>query len=145
MIRSSTRYIKKRSYKIFDEDEFLDNIRNSSWWDVYRTDDVDEAVHLLTTKLNSILDTMAPGKTFQTNIKYCPWLGDVPKVLIQERNKAQEIASENKTDENLSRFKKLRNRVTNNLKQDKIKWKKGKLANCKGDSSKLWNNILAVF
>ena len=137
MIRSSTRYIKKRSYKIFDEDEVLDNIRNSSWWDVYRTDDVDEAVHLLTTKLNSILDTMAPGKTFQTNIKYCPWLRDDTKVLIRERNKAQE--------NNLCRFKKLRNRVTNNLKQDKMKWKKGKLANCNGDSGKLWKNILAVF
>ena len=116
MIRSSTRYIKKRSYKNFDEDEFLEKIRNLSWWDVYRTDDVDEAVHLLTTKLNSILDTMAPVKTFQTNTKYCPWLSEDTKVLIQERNKAQEIASENKTDENLSRFKKLRNRVTNNLK-----------------------------
>ena len=116
MIRSSTRYIKKRSYKNFDEDEFLEKIRNLSWWDVYRTDDVDEAVHLLTTKLNSILDTMAPVKTFQTNTKYCPWLSENTKVLIQERNKAQEIASENKTDENLSRFKKLRNRVTNNLK-----------------------------
>ena len=121
---------------------FLEKIRNLSWWDVYRTDDVDEAVHLLTTKRNSILDTMAPVKTFQTNTKYCPWLSEDTKVLIQERNKAQEIASENKTDENLSRFKKLRNRVTNNLKQDKIKWKKGKLANCNGDSGKLWKNIL---
>ena len=142
MIRSSTRYVKKRSYKNFDEAKFLEKIRGLSWWEVYRSEDVNEAVHLLTLKLNFILDEMAPVKTFQTNSKYCPWLSEETKVMMKERNKAQELASEIKTSENIKNFKSLRNRVANSLKNDKLKWQKAKLAKCNNESGKLWKNIL---
>ena len=72
IIRNSTRYVKKRSYKNFDEKKFIEKVRDLTWWDVYQSEDVDEAVTLLTAKLNSILDIMAPVKTFQTNSRYCP-------------------------------------------------------------------------
>ena len=142
MIRSSIRYVKKRSYKKFDETKFLEKIRVLSWWDIYQSEDVNEAVHLLTTRLNFILDNMAPVKTFQTNSKYCPWLSEGTKLLIQMRNRAQDHVSENKTEENINKFKRLRNKVTNSLKNDKIKWQKQKLEKCNNDSGKLWKNIL---
>ena len=56
-------------YKNFDVNKFIENVRNLSWWDIYHSDDVDQAVDLLTTKRNSILNIMAPVKTFQTNSK----------------------------------------------------------------------------
>ena len=58
--------IKKRSYKNFEEGKFLEKIKNTSWWDVYLITDVNEAVQLFTTKVTTILDQMAPVKTFQT-------------------------------------------------------------------------------
>ena len=79
MIRTSTRYVKKRSYKHFDEACFLQSVRNTSWWDVYQADDTNEAVQIFTNKINFILDKMAPIKTFQTTSKFCPWLSEETK------------------------------------------------------------------
>ena len=142
MIKNTTRYVKKRSYKTFDEQIFLERIKNTSWWDVYQTTDIDIAVNLFTSKITFILDQMAPVKTFQTTSKYCPWLSKETKEIITERNNSQKILSENKNVENFEIFKTLRNKVTKHLKNDKLKWQKQKLENCKNDSGKLWKNIL---
>ena len=142
LIRSSARYVKKRSYRNFDQEDFLARIRSTSWWDVYQSVDVNEAVQLFNSKVNSILDEMAPIKTFQTSSKYCPWLSENSKLLIRERNKAQQILSENKTEINFEKYKMLRNKVTKNIRKDKTKWQKQKLAKCNNDPGKLWKNIL---
>ena len=105
LIKSSTRYVTKRSYKNFDEIKFLKKIRSTSWWDIYLTTDSNEAVQLFTSKVSCILDEMAPVKTFQTSSKYCPWMTEETKEMIKERNKAQEILSENKNDENIKSLK----------------------------------------
>ena len=65
----------------------MEKIRQLTWLDIYQSEDVDEAVNLLTTRLNRILDKMAPIKTFQTNSKYCPWISGQTKLLMLERNK----------------------------------------------------------
>jgi hypothetical protein len=142
LITSSTRYVKKRSFKNFDESLFLQQIRNTSWWDVYQSTDPDEAVEIFTTKVNFILDQMAPIKTFQTTSKFCPWLTEEAKVMIKERNTSQEHFSENKNDLNFEKFKTLRNKVTKKLRNDKLQWQKQKLNSCNNDPGKLWKNIL---
>ena len=142
LIRNSTRYIKKRSFKNFNEEIFLERIRSTSWWDLYQTSDVNLAVQLFTSKINCILDEMAPVRTYQTNSKYCPWLTDSTKELISERNRAQKYLSENKNDENLSKYKTLRNKVTSSLRADKQKWQKQKLKSCSTDPGSLWKNVL---
>ena len=142
LIRSSTRYVRKRSYKNFDEASFKERIKNTSWWDIYQTSDVNVAVQLLTSKITSILDQMAPVKTFQTTTKYCPWLSEATKTLITERNRAQRLLSENKTNDNFLNYKTLRNKVTRSLKHDKTQWQKRKLEDCNADPGKLWKNIL---
>ena len=84
IIKSSTRYVRKRSYKNFDESSFKKEIKNTSFWDVYLTNDI----KVLTSKINCILDQMAPIKTFQTTSKYFPWLTMETKKMIEERNRA---------------------------------------------------------
>ena len=142
MIRNSTRYVRKRSYKNFDEEQFLKCVKQLSWWDLYQETDVSQAVELFTNKINNILDRMAPVKTFQTSSKYCPWLSEGTKAMIGERNKAQNLVSENKNDENYKKYKSLRNKVTNSLKNDKYHWQKRKLESCSNDPGQLWKNVL---
>jgi hypothetical protein len=62
--------------------------------------------------------------------------------MINERNKAQKIVSESKTDESFKNYKNLRNKVANSLKKDKKNWQKQKLKSCNNDPGKLWKNIL---
>ena len=142
LIKNRTKYVTKRSFKNFDEQEFVERIKKTSWLDIYLTTDVDEAVQKFTNKVNIILDELAPIKTFQTSSKYCPWLSEETKELIKKRNTAQKLLSENKNDDNLKEFKKLRNKVTSNLRNDKINWQKNKLSSCNNDCGKLWKNIL---
>ena len=66
MIRSSTRYVKKRSYKNFNESEFIESIRGLTWWDIYESVDVNEAVNLLTKKLG--LDNLAPSRVTPSTV-----------------------------------------------------------------------------
>ena len=61
----NVRYVKKRSYKHFDPSEFCKAIKELSWWDIYTSEDANKAACLLTTKINNILDKLAPVKTFQ--------------------------------------------------------------------------------
>ena len=89
MIRSSTRYVTKRSFTNFDESIFLQQICNTSWWDSYQSTEANEAVEMFTNKVNFILDKMAPVKSFQTSSKYCPWLTE------QEQDKEEKPSTRN--------------------------------------------------
>ena len=63
------RYCNKRSYKNFDEQEFLAEVQKLSWWDVYSSTEVDQSVHIFTKKITEILDKLAPIKKFQMRTK----------------------------------------------------------------------------
>ena len=41
MIRSNVRYVRKRSYKDFNPEDFIDEIARVKWWNVYQSDNVD--------------------------------------------------------------------------------------------------------
>ena len=142
VVSENTRYIRKRSYKKFDPQSFLSQVKKISWWDIYVAEDPDEAIQHFTTKINDILDKMAPIKVFQSRSKYCPWLSEQTKHLLKLRNEAQQRYSREKTDYNYEKFKKLRNRATNQLRKDKIGWQKKKLQECSGNSSLMWKNVL---
>ena len=82
---------------MFAAEEFCLAVKHLSWADLYFCDDVHQATELLTSKLNTILDVMAPVKTFQIRTKYAPWLSDETKELIKKRKEAQVLASQSKS------------------------------------------------
>ena len=141
-IVNNIRYVKKRIYKKFDPVNFVNEVKKIKWWSLYTTEDVNSAVHIFSSKLNEILDRVAPIKTIQIRTNYSPWLSDETKTLMAERNNAQKIASITQTPEDWKKFKSLRNQVNNRLKNEKYCWKKNKLENCNNDSGKLWKNIM---
>ena len=71
-VKTSPRYVRKRSYKNFNPGEFVAAVQQVSWLDLYLCSDVDTAVDLLTNKLTFILDTLAPMKTIQVRTRYAP-------------------------------------------------------------------------
>ena len=143
-IRETIRYCKKRSYKNFDEKQFLEEVGRISWWEVYSSNDVDQAVDIFTKKLTDILDKMAPVKKFQIRSNYAAWITEDTKAKIVDRDLAQQIASDSGMLEDWETFKKLRNEVTSQLRKDKNDWQKEKLDACEEskDMGKLWKNVL---
>ena len=89
--------LKKRIYKHFNKIEFIAAVRKLPWLEIYLCEDVQTVVSLLTDKLNSILDRMAPVITVQVRTKYAVWLSENTKYKIRERNEARKKAEETKT------------------------------------------------
>ena len=139
---TAARYTKKRSYKNFDQELFLHEIRKTSWWDIYNSADVDEATELFTQKLTNILDKMVPMKIYQTRRKFVPWLSEETRKLMKERDDLHNLAKSSREGRDWENYKKTRNKVTGRLKSEKENWQKKTLDNCNNDSGKLWKNIL---
>ena len=68
------RFIKKRSFREFDEKLFKEKIRGCGLEEVFACSDVNSATQLLTKKIATELDLMVPIKKFQIRKKYVPWL-----------------------------------------------------------------------
>ena len=140
-IITKPRIVTKRSYKNFDEEIFLQEVRNLPLWQIYSCDDPEDAVSILCYFLSSILDRLAPLKTYQVRKNYCPWLTNETKLLINDRNLAQKKASMSKCNDDWQAFKTLRNRVNSRLKAEKHTWQQKKLLNGISDSRTTWKNV----
>ena len=141
LIRSSARYVKLRSYKYFNENDFIEEIKQTSWWSVYCCEDANKAAELFTQIVGDILDRHAPVKVFQTRTNFAPWLSDETKNIMKERDRAQLWATSSKTKQDWATYRALRNTVTKRLKTEKNNWQKRKLEDCSNDSGKLWANV----
>ena len=143
-IKSSPNYIRKRSFKNFDPSDFIHAIQQVSWLEVYLCTELNQAVKLLSTKITAILDRMAPMKTFQIRNNYCPWLSQLTKDIMLERDRLQKVAAESRNQEDWKTYKKLRNQVNNRLKSEEKTWQRLKLIECGQDSSKLWKTVKGI-
>ena len=142
-MKRNVRYVRKRTYKNFSEEDFCAAVKELSWWDVYTCDNANQAAKLLTTKLSTILDTMAPIRTIQVRNKYAPWLSENTKELLNQRNAAQLTASQTKDQDDWRFYKSLRNTATARMKQERKTWEQMKLDSTKHNPSTLWKNVKA--
>jgi hypothetical protein len=143
-IRENIRYCKKRSYKNFDEQQFLTEVQKLSWWDVYSSTEVDQAVYLFTKKLTDLLDKLAPIKKFQMRTKYAAWISEETKVKILAKDTAQEVAAGTRSIDEWKDYKRKRNEITSLPKKEKLAWQRSKLEACEEsqDTGKLWKTML---
>ena len=140
-IKNRVRYVRKRCYKDFNKQEFSNKVKELSWYDVYTCEDTNQAAYLLTTKLLSILDHMAPVRTVQCRRQYAPWLSSNTKELMKERDKAQKLAASTGNMDHWRDFKNKRNGVTARLWSGKKSWEKERLSNTDNNPQTLWKNM----
>ena len=67
-IVTNPRYVKKRSYKNFDEDAFIQKVKDMNFMDIYMCEGKSQAAEILFKKLNYVLDKMI--KKTQIRLKY---------------------------------------------------------------------------
>ena len=103
--------------------------------------DVNQAGKMVTDKLTAILDIMAPVKLIQVRSNFAPWLSETTKKKIVERNEAQKKATETKLKEDWDEYKRLRNDISNILKNEKRTWQEKKISDFGADTSSIWKNI----
>ena len=140
-LQRNARYVRKRAFKNFVEEDIKEAVHQLSWWDVYSCQNPDQATAIFTEKLTKILDLMAPVRTIQVRKNYAPWLSKETKRLMQERNEAQKHASQTRDQDDFRQFKSLRNQATAKMRQDKKAWEKQKLSSSLNNSIFLWKNV----
>ena len=140
-LKTSPRYIRKRSFKNFNPQEFISEIQKVSWLDVYLCDNVNQAVELMSNKITSILDIMAPIKTVQVRTNYVPWLSQETKNMMNDRDLLQSKAAKTRSPEDWKRYKIVRNRISSRLKSEERRWHKLKISECGKNSAKIWKNV----
>ena len=135
------RFVKKRTFKNFDEDIFKERVRDCGLEEIYSCKNVDAAAELLTDKLTNVLDDMAPIRKIQIRTKYAPWLSEDTKHLKLEREAAQERAAESNSPEDWRIFRSLRNQVTGKGREDKKNWEENKLDPKENSSTDVWKTV----
>ena len=101
--------IKKRSYKYFDRENFLLEVRNTDFSKVINSLDVDEASNIFAKLFRRILENHAPIKVFQTRKNYAPWLSDSTKEEIKMHNILRLESMANSNPDILKQYKTMRN------------------------------------
>ena len=140
-LKKNVRYIRKRSFKNFDVEGFKREVSEMRWFDVYSCQDVNIAVHLLTSKLSTALDKYAPVKTIQVRSRYAPWLSDRSKLIMGERDRAQQAAVYCQEPEMWRKYRNLRNTATRSMRDDRNLWEKNQLDNLQNTPTDLWRNV----
>ena len=132
VVNVGQQYVKKRSYKKFSEEMFLEELQKISWWHVYKCDSVDMAVEAFTRCLTCILDRpdMAPVRRFQSRRHYACWLSDETKGLMAARDEAMATFATSGLPEDWEAARALRNTVTRKLKSEKIRDVREKVRRC---------------
>ena len=142
-IKRNVRYVTKRCYKNFNKSEFISAVQKINFWNIYKCDNVDQALKILNDSLTQILDIMAPIKTIQIRENYAPWLSSEIKQKMADRDEAQKIAAQTKLDKDWKLYKQLRNNVNSILKNEKRKWQRRKFQKCEdeNDTRQIWKNV----
>ena len=117
-IINSPRYVKKRSFKNFDKNKFIQEVRNTSMLDVYLSNDANEAAELLAKKLNAILDVMAPVKKIQLRHSFAPWVSKDCKAEMAARDAANKTVMESGLDTDWDTFRQVRNSVMRRVRKE---------------------------
>ena len=92
--REPARTIRKRSYKNFSEEKYLQDLAMVDWSDVLTSVDVDLAAELLTKKIRYCLNVHAPWIIFQQRKFFSPWLTDGTKQMMLQRDRLKQEAKD---------------------------------------------------
>ena len=135
--------IRKRSYKNFIINDFLQDLKSVDWSVVYGCDEVDLAVYVFTRLFIQVLDQHAPLVTYQQRKKYSPWVTTETIDLIKKRDEAKARASHLAksgldSKQAWAEFKSLRNKVCNRLKFEEITYKQEKIKSSLESPSRCW-------
>ena len=104
--------IRKRQWKIFDKEKYLDKIRNTDFTDLYEMTNAELANSHLEDLIVSILDSVAPMSNVQVRTKYLKWLRPETKQLMEERDLARNKARLTQLANDWDTYRTCRNKCT---------------------------------
>ena len=118
-IKSSGHNILRRSWKNFNKERCLTQLRLLDWNSILLESNADIANSKFEDMVNGVMNKEAPMKVIQQRINYCKWLSTETKDLMQDRDLARESAKLTGSNVDWETYKFLRNASTKAQRKDK--------------------------
>ena len=141
------RTICKRSYKKFKECDFIEDVRNTDWSEVYACSEVDLATECFSRKFRYLLNLHAPWVRAQLHKNFAPWLTSETKELMRQRDLWKERAKSLARQSSVvgpdqiaawAEYKKYRNKVNNKKKNEETMYKSEKFEEIQDSTEIVW-------
>jgi hypothetical protein len=138
---SRPKTLKKRSYKNFDNGDFLTEVYDSNIEaEVTKHDTIDDAAEAFEKEFKMILNKHAPTKTIMIKKKCAQYISEETKMKINERRTLQTRIMFSNDPEEKRKFNKINKEVKNSIKHEKKKYFEENLST-ETDPSKMWKTI----
>jgi hypothetical protein len=121
--------IHKRCMRNFTQQKRTGCLAGKEWEDLGKTEDVNEMAQNFNNRVVEALDECAPWKNIKIQKNYKFGISKKTKELIKERDNVRKLIhlSPNEKKINHERYKKLRNRVTNQIRKDSRQFKEERI------------------
>ena len=126
--------ISFRKSKGVDNDAFKAEIRVQDWSKVETCENVDEAVTQWETLVLDIVDKHMPIRTKRVKKKQSPWLNEFLFDLMKKRDKIKKRAKLYNKENDWKEYRKMRNKVTFEIKKAKKQYYSDKIRESQGRS-----------
>jgi hypothetical protein len=120
--KRKAKFITFRNFKNINVYNLRSDASGMPWLDVELYDDVDSKVDHINSICKSLIDKHAPLRTVRVTHAPCPWMGDNIKHLMKCRDSAARIYRKDKTQCNFEKYKQLRNKVKQLIRNNKLKY-----------------------
>ena len=119
------------------------DLEKESWENVLSCSDVNEAYKLFLEKIHNYLDRNIPKEKNKNKSKTPrnPWITRGILRSIKKRNKLYKINLENPSQNNLTKYKNYRNKLTSIIRASKQLYFSRRFENTRGNMSATWKNI----
>ena len=130
--------IHKRSYKHFNQELFLDDVKRVNWSNVCREEDPEVALSCFMSLFLQIADKHAPVRKTTVRANGAPWIGNELKSLMKQRDQAKKLSDLSGLVSDKLIYCKLRNHVTKINRVSKKEYYKNKINDSKNNGKQLW-------
>ena len=141
-IRHSPLTTKKRIYKNFCRENFLNDIReakeNGKFQEVFESGDIDEASEIFAEAFNEVLEKHAPLRVIQNRKHYVPYITEQIREAMGRRDKLKKKAAETGGEADYNEYKVERNKVTKMLRSAKQNYYDEKFSAETASSAEIW-------
>ena len=128
--------------KNFTQEKWLECLVRQNWENLASTDSVNEMVKSFNINLQTALDESAPWKTITVHTNYKHGLSESTKQLIKERDQIRKsiIKSPNEKKILHEKYKKIRNRVVNQIRKETKKNNEDRIEKA-GSTKEMWKIV----
>ena len=140
---SHAKYVTFRKSKGIDIQSFIAELELQTWTDIKSYESIDQALLKFEELLMTVVNQYMPLKTKRVRKKHSPWLNEFIYKLIKERDKMKEKAKFNDSEIFWKEYKRLKNKVTLEIRKSKKKYYSEQLGQCR-DRNQSWKILKSV-